>query len=260
MTNFIRPILASGAVATMLFASLMSAAGTASANQTNSADTEASTALDVQLNQAFWSQETPPSPEQAAARTALPVETKQALLKVANKESLAPTDRAALKDYGLESFDPTDNRVVTTESVTTSAPVTTKALAELDAKMVEAGLVTSPAAAAAAQCWITNDEVQSWGVVQKFGWKRTVDWCANGSVVTSFHRDIEAPGYISPWWYYRGADPSQSNGTGGWELKTYRKARFENCPPVVGCGANFYPWMDITLRGNNTASISKGVN
>lgn len=260
MTRIIRPLLASGAVAALLLTSLVSAAGTATATQVDSAGAGSSASLDIQLNQRLWSQETPPTAEQAAARVALPIEAKQALLKTASKDPLTPADQAALKGSGLESFDTTGDRVVTTEPVTTPAPVTAEALAALDVKMAEAGLVASPAAAAAAQCWITNDEVQSWGVVQKFGWKRQVDWCANGSVVTSFHRDIESPGYISPWWYYKGADPSQSNGTGGWELKTYRKARFENCPPVVGCGANFYPWMDITLRGNHTVSIDKGVN
>lgn len=252
MTNIFKPLVATGSVAILLFTSLVGAAGAASAG-------DPSSALDAQLEEAVWSQNAAPTLEQAKNRLALSPETKEALLKSAKKEELTQADRTALKGSGLESLDTTGDRILVSEPVTTPAPVTAEALESLDNEMVKAGLAPSPELARAAQCWISRDEVTSWGVAGvKWGWKRQVDWCANGSVVTSFHRDIEEPGFISMWWHYRGADNAVSNGTGGWELRTYRRATIQNCPPAIGCVTTVYPFIEFTLRGNNTVSVKKG--
>lgn len=240
-------IAAAGVLAISTFASVLPASAG-----------ESTTSLDQQLSQKFWSQTTAPTAEQAQARTNLSVEAKQALLKTVQQTVLNAADREALKNSGLESFDPANQRIVTTPAVTTPAPVTAEALAALDAKMTEAGLANTDAAIAGAGCWVTSDEVQAWGITQNFGWKRAIDWCANGSVVTSLHRDKEEPGYVAPWWYYRGADNAVQNDVGGWQVQTYRRARFENCPPVVGCGANVYPSIEFTIRGDSSWNSQKG--
>ncbi|MDQ0029672.1 hypothetical protein [Arthrobacter bambusae] len=206
-----------------------------------------STDADGTLDAIFWSKLTPPTTAQAANRKALPLEVKEALLDVAQNKPLDANKTAALAKAGLTELNPA-NTTWTSKAETVAVPV---------------GKSTAASAAlnlAAAQCWITRAEVQRWGfATQSFGWKRQVDWCADGTRVTSRHRDFPSVGYVDFTYHYRGADPIQANDVGGWQVRTYQSATFEQCLTHLGCSNSFRPWIEFQLHGNNTASHTKGV-
>lgn len=205
--------------------------------------------IDAALDANFWSKSTPATKAQAAQRKALPIEVKEALVSVSNKAALSEAESSTLAKAGLAELDPQNTTWKFSEAVTVPVPVSKSAAA-------------SPMAVnlAAASCWITTAEVQKWSfATQSFGWKRQVDWCADGSRVTSRHRDFPSLGYVDFTYHYRGADAIQANDVGGWQVRTYQSATFEQCPTQLGCINAYRPWIEFQLYGNNTVTHTKGV-
>lgn len=205
--------------------------------------------VDKILASKYWSQTTPATEVQKANRKALPVDVKEALAAVALDETLNDEQSAVLSAAGLAELDPKNTTWKFSEAETVAVPV-------------EKSPVASPLTLnlMAAQCWITTAEVQKWSfATQSFGWKRQVDWCADGSRVTSRHRDFPSVGYVDFTYHYRGADGIQANPVGGWQVRTYQSATFEQCPTHLGCTNTYRPWIEFQLYGNNTASHTKGV-
>jgi hypothetical protein len=205
--------------------------------------------IDAVLESSFWSKTTPATKAQEANRKALSLEVKEALVNVSQKNALSSAESSALAKAGLADVDPKNTTWKYTEAVTVPVPVSKSAAANPLAVNL-----------AAASCWITRAEVQKWSfATQSFGWKRQVDWCADGSRVTSRHRDFPSVGYVDFTYHYRGADAIQANAVGGWQVRTYQAATFEQCPTNLGCISTYRPWIEFQLYGNNTVTHTKGV-
>ncbi|WP_420180236.1 hypothetical protein [Paenarthrobacter sp. TA1.8] len=197
----------------------------------------------------YWSSTSPATAEQAANRKALPLDVKEALAAVARDVPLTAEQSTTLAGAGLAELDPKNTTWKFSEAKTVPVPVSKSSVAEPNALNL-----------AAAQCWITTAEVQKWSfATQSFGWKRQVDWCADGSRVTSRHRDFPSVGYTDFTFHYRGADDIQANDVGGWQVASYQAATFEQCPTHLGCVSTYRPWIEFQLYGNNTATHTKGV-
>ncbi|MEW1820887.1 hypothetical protein AB0323_08870 [Arthrobacter sp. NPDC080031] len=149
---------------------------------------------------------------------------------------------------GLSELDPTNTTWKFSEVETTAAPVSKSAV------------LTAMMNLTSTRCWITRAEVQKWSfATQSFGWKRQVDWCADGFRVTSRHRDFPSVGYVDFTYHYRGADSIHANDVGGWQVRSYQSATFEQCPTHLGCTNSYRPWIEFQLHGNNTATHAKGI-
>ncbi len=226
----------------------ISLAGISPAGAAEPSTANRETDADKVLDAIFWSKRTPPTAEQEANRKALPLEVKEALVAAAQNEPLDANEAAALAKAGLAELNPANTTWKFSEAETVAVPV---------GKSIAA---SSALNLAAARCWITRAEVQKWSfATQSFGWKRQVGWCADGTRVTSRHRDFPSVGYVDFTYHYRGADPIQANDVGGWQVRTYQAATFEQCPTHLGCTNSYRPWIEFQLYGNNTTSHTKGV-
>ncbi|WP_136017920.1 hypothetical protein [Arthrobacter silvisoli] len=205
--------------------------------------------IDAVLDANYWSKATPASAAQKTNRKALPLDVKKALVAVSEKKALTAEQSGVLTSAGLGELDPKNTTWKFSEVKTVAVPV-------------KESPVASPFAIslATARCWISTAEVQKWSfATQSFGWKRQVDWCADGTKVTSRHRDFPSVGYTDFTFHYRGASDIQANAVGGWQVRTYQSGTFEQCPWNLGCTSTYRPWIEFYLYGNSTQQIYKGV-
>lgn len=116
-------------------------------------------------------------------------------------------------------------------------------------------------ALAANACWtITkrNDAKNGFGMIM-WSYFQKVNWCGNGSTITSTPaRTRWGEVYIVFWGYNGHIDSSTSGGYGSTFYQTFTQGKFSLCPPLLGCTQYRYPWIDMTVRPNGTVTGSMG--
>lgn len=91
-----------------------------------------------------------------------------------------------------------------------------------------------------------------------FTYYQQVDWCYNGSTITSISR-TRWPEVSMLFWEFKGhIGNTTSGGTGSTFYRAWTQGSFALCVPYVLCAQFKYPWLDMTVRGNGTYSYSTG--
>jgi hypothetical protein len=91
-----------------------------------------------------------------------------------------------------------------------------------------------------------------WSYFQK------IDWCYNGSWITSKFRVRWGEVYF-PFWEFKGhIGNSESGGVGYWSYRAWTQGKFALCAPYVGCAQYKYPWIDMTVYANGGWTWSAG--
>ena len=94
-------------------------------------------------------------------------------------------------------------------------------------------------------------------LVAKYSQK--VDWCYNGTTITSVSHTHTGSVYNALWRYNGLIAHSHSGGAGQTSFRAYSQASFCNFLPVTGaCMQYVYPWVDQTVRGNGTYTGNAG--
>ncbi len=109
----------------------------------------------------------------------------------------------------------------------------------------------------ASGCWTVT-----WGRsgYNSLGWelwslKQRIDWCGNGSTITSATRIRWVEVYIFGWSGTTIQDPTWG-GVGQWSFRAYSQAHFQL--DVVYPVQHGYPWLDMTVTANGGLSGSGG--
>jgi len=92
-------------------------------------------------------------------------------------------------------------------------------------------------------------------------WKYTqqIDWCYDGSKVTSKFRTRYGTVYM-PFWKFNGHIGNQEQGgEGQWSYRAWTQGEFSLClGGNIGCIQHVYPWIDMTVYGNGGWHGEKG--
>jgi hypothetical protein len=87
-------------------------------------------------------------------------------------------------------------------------------------------------------------------------YSQKVDWCYDGTKVTSVSHTKTPTVYIPTWRYNGLINHTHSGGVGQTSYRAYSQASF--CSYIATCVWYLYPWVDETVRGNGTFSGSSG--
>lgn len=101
-------------------------------------------------------------------------------------------------------------------------------------------------------------EYYSLANVHLFDYHQHIDWCFDGTTVTSAYRTRWGATY-APWWVFRGhIDSTESGGAGYTSYYAYTQGSFEYCPPFQFCTFQTYPYIGQTGYGSGGFSQSWG--
>lgn len=113
-------------------------------------------------------------------------------------------------------------------------------------------------------CDAREGSVWATGVGGAVVWRLTqrVDWCWDGSAVTSYGRTVTTYWDASTYWKDLGinSDSVSSPITGAWQTVAYRKQTFAQCAwyGYWFCWDYRYPWLRTTVYGNGQYLIEGG--
>ena len=188
-----------------------------------------------------------PTRQQAAARSAIPQNVKQALVRI-RAGNISTSDRRLLasKPEYTQLADALSQRIMTGHSST-------------QAKASGAQTVGSLAAATYCRGFSGWVDAKSWiSGAWLYQWAQRLDVCYNGSAVTSLNSRYHTVGHRDWAWKDRGLVSDSSGSVGGWQYQSFMRGHMEMCVIKFGCTTDHYPWVRIVAYGNGTASISSG--
>lgn len=172
--------------------------------------------------------------------------------------------RIALLTIVVVSFLPISNVQAQTNSDQTRVPTRDKVIVGPDGKLYTINYFeyfgqksTTSFALTASGCRTYTLGAQMLNILGNVIWKYTqsIDWCYNGTSITSKSRNDWANVYIFGWTYKGRQSLSESGGVGQSSYHSFAQGWF--CMLDVGtCIWNFYPWVDQTVYGNGSYSGS----
>lgn len=114
---------------------------------------------------------------------------------------------------------------------------------------------------AASGCKSRTDGVDMYDAygIRLFRYQQKVDWCYNGTTITSVSH-VHTPTVYMFTWRYNGilaGGHVHSGGVGQASYRAYSQASFCQIVGTV-CTWYVYPWVDQTVRGTGTSSGSAG--
>ena len=118
-----------------------------------------------------------------------------------------------------------------------------------------ANVLKAHEALAAGGCKSLTNGVNFYNNLNQLVWRysQKVNWCYDGTYITSLSHTKTATVYNSTW-SYLGLVGHLHNGTVGWrDYRAYSVARF-----YCVCVANVYPWVDQAVYGNGGYSGQAG--
>lgn len=199
--------------------------------------------LDAQIFADF----TPPTSEQAAARSAIPQNVKQALVRV-KAGKVSASDRALLASK-LEYTQLADSL---SQEISTGRST-------IQAQSSGAGSVAALATATYCRGFSGWVDAKSWiSGAWLYQWAQRLDVCYNGSAVTSLNSRYHTVSHRDWAWKDQGLVSDSAGAVGGWQYQSYMRGHMEMCVVRFGCTTDHYPWVRIIAYGNGTASISSG--
>ena len=121
-------------------------------------------------------------------------------------------------------------------------------------------MAESMAIAAASGC---KSYTQGIYITDDFGapigrYAQKIDWCYNGSTITSKTRTRWGEVYEVTLKYNGHIGNSESGGVGQTYYYAWTQGSFCMWVPLVGCTINLYPWVEQYVYGNGTYSGSAG--
>lgn len=116
-------------------------------------------------------------------------------------------------------------------------------------------------AAAASTCYTFTkrfDGKNTFGGVL-FSYFLKVNWCGNGSTITSTPSSRRWGQTYYAYWFFNGhIDWSSSGGYGKTFYQAFTQGSFSFCPPILGCVQGRYPYIGMTVYPNGGVSGSMG--
>ncbi|MBI4672820.1 MAG: hypothetical protein HY741_14270 [Chloroflexi bacterium] len=94
--------------------------------------------------------------------------------------------------------------------------------------------------------------------IKLWGYYQRIDWCYNGTVVTSKTRN-RSVSVIAPFWSFtKHTGNLEQGGVNQSYYRAWTQGEFKFCVSSQGCIQYVYPWIDQTVRGNGTATGKAG--
>jgi hypothetical protein len=187
-----------------------------------------------------------PTSEQAAARSAIPQNVKQALVRVkAGKVSVGDRALLASKPEYTQLADTLSQRITIGQRSTAAT-----ANGDRSAAVEAATYCRGFAGWVDAKSWISG----AW----LYQWAQRLDVCYNGSAVTSLNSRYHSVSHRDWAWKDQGLVSDSAGAVGGWQYQSYMRGHMEMCVVKFGCTTDHYPWVRIIAYGNGTAAISSG--
>jgi hypothetical protein len=106
-------------------------------------------------------------------------------------------------------------------------------------------------------CWTVTWGRSAYNIygVELFSLKQRIDWCGNGSTITSVTRLRWVEVYVVGWSGTIIQDPTWG-GVGQWSFRAYTQADF--VLTIVYPWTHVYPWLDMTVTASGGLSGSGG--
>lgn len=188
-----------------------------------------------------------PTSEEAVARSVIPQNVKQALVRVKSGQ-VSAKDHALLAgtpEY-IQLADALSQRITSGQSIhdaRASGDQSSAALATTTYCRGFAGWVD-------ATSWISG----AW----LYQWAQRLGVCYNGSVVKSLNSRYHTVSHRDWAWKDQGLMSDSPGTIGGWQYPSSMRGHMEMCVFKYGCTTDQYPWVRIIAYGNGTASITSG--
>lgn len=126
----------------------------------------------------------------------------------------------------------------------------TAALEYLQPGPVATTVTRSPVSISACS-WVVFERLQySYAGVHLWSYFQRIDWCWDGSTITSKTRTRWAEIYAPGWEFVGHIGNSESGSVGQWFYRAWTQGHFRLCGG--GTCWNVYPWIDMTVYGDGT--------
>lgn len=126
---------------------------------------------------------------------------------------------------------------------------------------VTQGEMVTALSSATSCAWARVENYWKNAVGQKlFSYYQKVDWCYDGTTITSVNRTRWAETYAL-WWQFNGhIANTTSGGAGKANYRAFTQGSFSLCIgwQSIGCLQHKYPWIDMTVRANGTWNYTGG--
>lgn len=122
---------------------------------------------------------------------------------------------------------------------------------------------SATAVALAGGCWYAQKGIQGISLAGLVVWQfnSKINWCSNGSVITSKSNQVW-PSNMALFWSYDTSNGwpvvHEYGGVNYTYYETWSQAHMMFCPPGTGCVQHQYPWIDLVGYPNGTYSGSAG--
>lgn len=95
--------------------------------------------------------------------------------------------------------------------------------------------------------------------IKLWGYYQRIDWCYNGTKVTSVTRNRWVSVYAPFWSFTKHVGNVVQGGANQSYYRAFTQGEFKFCVGGdLGCAQYIYPWIDMTVRGNGTYSSTAG--
>ena len=133
-------------------------------------------------------------------------------------------------------------------------------ITDLTPTQVEVSVTNGPSGASPQACRWAQVEVYYTNIFHQklVAYFQKINWCYNGSTVTSHTRIRWGETYALFWQFKGNIGSRESGGNGHTYYEAWTQGEFALCLPYVGCGQYKYPWIDMTVRGNGSWSYTYG--
>ena len=157
-------------------------------------------------------------------------------------EALPPNAQLALRNVAVD-------RIVTVHKYGTIPP-------RVGIPGISSGGVTGLAGTARTRCWYKEqEEVGYFWPFKLWSYHQRVEWCGNGTELTTTPHRSRWGNAHALFWNFRGhIDGSTSGGKGDWSFAASTQGRFEACIPRFVCTTTETPRIRITAYANGTYS------
>jgi hypothetical protein len=94
--------------------------------------------------------------------------------------------------------------------------------------------------------------IRLWGYFQK------IDWCWNGTTITSKSPTKWGEVYTLFWEFKGHKDSSESGGVGSSSYRSWTQGEFALCAPYILCAQYSYPWIEMTVFSGGGSNSRQG--
>jgi len=92
-----------------------------------------------------------------------------------------------------------------------------------------------------------------------WSYHQTIEWCWNGSTITSLYRNRWAEIHDFTWVFHDHIGDSTSGGIGSWSYTAFTQGSFSQCLGSE-CWTYQYPWLEQRVYANGSAQYRTDYN